>query len=224
MEEFEFDNFNFSIELPDEKDKLFKEFNIEYCHNAELKSGKKWFLRYSEGYRLASEKLFAQLDGSAHNANLLVYPIVFISRQYIELSLKELINGLNYIRIEKYTFPCDHKLTDLWKEFHRLSVSIDESQKPQESILKNIERLIVEFDEIDNFSMNFRYPTDNSKEKAPSLKITNIDLDNFRITMNKISNFLTWQSNAIYHLIDNKEAFYYDLWRKFDKNYNPNDN
>lgn len=222
MEEFE--DFDFSIELPDEKDRLFKEFNSDYRHNATLKSGKRWFLMYSEGYRLALEKLFNQLDGSGYNANHLVYPIVFISRQYIELSLKELINGLNYIRIEKYTFPLNHDLKGLWEKYCNLSESIKASQKPEKPILKNIERLILEFDERDKFSMNFRYPTDKSKERAPSLKMTNIDLENFRITMNKISNFFNWQSNAIYHMIDENEELYYNLWKNYDADFNPNDN
>ncbi|WP_026473153.1 hypothetical protein [Alkaliflexus imshenetskii] len=216
MKDFEPSKYDFSIELPNDTDRLFNDCNIDYRHNAILRSGKKWFMVYSEAYRLAAEKLFEQLDGSAYISNHLVYPIVFLSRQYIELSLKELINGLNYVRIEKYTFPCDHKLKSLWDKYVSLSSNINKYQKPEETVLKNMERLISEFEEIDTFSMNFRFPTDKSEERKPSLKRTNIDLENFRITMSKISNFLTWQSNAIYDEIDKAEEYYYSLWEKLE--------
>lgn len=184
--------------FPDNSDILFNEMNADYRHNAIIRSGITKFFLYSDSYKESAIKLFEQLNGEAYNANTLVYPLVFLCRHFIELRLKELISGLNYAVSEKYDFPKGHKLINLWNEYKRLVVESGEGYGPDEIHIKNTEKLIVEFDSIDPGSMCFRYPVNNNKN--PSLIMTNLDLENFRLTMAKLFNFFDMQSDAVFHL------------------------
>ena len=166
------------------------------------------FFLFSEGYKTAAIKLFEQLDGSAFHANFLVYPLIFLNRQFLELRLKELISGLNFAISHKYEFPNGHGLQSLWNTYKDLILQIDSGHhSPDNATLQNVEKLIFEFNLIDPQSFSFRYPVDTSPARNPSLKITNIDLLNFMTTMNKLYNFFGWQSDMVFHLIDITDDF-----------------
>lgn len=64
--------------FPENGDILFNEMNANYHHNAIIRSGISSFFLYSDSYKEAALKLFSQLDGSAYNANTLVYPLVLL--------------------------------------------------------------------------------------------------------------------------------------------------
>lgn len=195
--------------FPEDGDILFNEMNVDYHHNAIIRSGISSFFLYSDSYKEAALKLFSQLDGSAYNANTLVYPLVFISRHFLELRLKELISGLNYAVTEEFNFPKGHKLMNLWSEYKRLVIEAGEGYGPEKIHIENTEKLILEFDSVDPGSMSFRYPVD--AEKNPSLGMTNLDLENFRLTMEKLFRFFDMQSDAVFHLVDLAQDFFSDM-------------
>lgn len=193
--------------LPDCNDKLFIDLNQDYRHNAIVSTGMDKFFLFSESYKMAAETLFEQLDGSAHYANYLVYPLIFLNRQFLELRLKELIIGLNYIITGERKFPNGHDLKNLWNDFNTLVLRIGNENIPERKVLQNTESLILEFNSIDPQSFSFRYPVDKTNERNSSLKITTIDLLNFKGSMKKLYNFFDTQSDMIFHLIDLKEEF-----------------
>lgn len=193
--------------LPDMNDKLFKDFNEDFRHNAIVSSGIKKFFLFSEGYKTAAIKLSEQLDGSAFHANYLVYPLIFLNRHFLELRLKELISGLNFIVNHKYEFANEHSLDILWKTYIVKIGEANQIEAPDRKLLDDIGRLLSEFNFIDPKSFSFRYPVDTAQDRKPSLKMTNIDLYNFVLTMKKLYNFFDWQSDYIFHMIDLTEEF-----------------
>lgn len=193
--------------LPNIQDKLFKEFNEDCRHNAIVRTGIDKFFLFSEGYKTAAKKLFEQLDGNAYDANILVYPLIFLNRQFLELRLKELITGLNFTISHEYKFSNGHDLKQIWDTYKSLAIQIVGNNIPDKEMLQNVENLIIEFNAIDPKSFSFRYPVDTSKDRNPSLSITNIDLLNFMTTMKKLYNFFDTQSDMVFHLIDLTEEF-----------------
>lgn len=194
------------LQMPCLDDKLFQDFNKDYRYNVILNSGIDKFFLFSEGYKIAAERLFEQFDGSGWDANTLVYPLIFLNRQFLELRLKELISGLNFTLSHEYKFPNGHCLKTLWNTFKSLMVKLKESPIKQIDF-DNTERLIKEFVSIDPQSFSFRYPVDTTEERNPSLKIKNMDLLNFMTTMKKLYNFFEIQSDVVYYYIDLTEEF-----------------
>ena len=72
------------LDFPVTSDILFKGFSEDYSHNAVLRSGISKFFLFSDSYKTAAVTLFEKLDGSAFYENTLIYPIVFLSRHFIE--------------------------------------------------------------------------------------------------------------------------------------------
>jgi hypothetical protein len=204
-----------SFLLPDANDKLFNEFNDDFRHNAMISTGISKFFLFSDSYRTAALSLFEKLDGSAYLANTLVYPLVFLNRHFLELRLKELVSGLNYAVKQEYKFSTGHKLRELWNEYKSLLPQAGESFSPEKQTLLSVEKLILEFDSIDPGSFSFRYPVNTLSN--PSLKMTNLDLENFRLTMIKLYNFFETQSDVVFHLIDIADEFYSEMRRQYDR-------
>jgi hypothetical protein len=201
-------------EFPIPSDTLFREFNSYYKHNAIVISGLYNFFIYSEGYKEAAVKLFACLDGSAWNANTLVYPLVFICRQFIELRLKELIICIRIIQDKSPEFPRGHNLKQLWETYEVLLKEVHTFQKDEKTTLQDLKRLILEFHALDPKSDGFRYPVNS--DKVPSPSISNLDLGNFYSTMEKIINCFDWLTDWLYHLKDLATDYYLEMKREYE--------
>src|ERR1043165_9459178 len=69
---------------------------------------------FAEGYKTAADILVKQVVECASHQDTLVYPIVFLYRQHIELRFKEIIReGLSLLD-EGQDFPRTHRLDELW--------------------------------------------------------------------------------------------------------------
>lgn len=203
-----------SREFPISSDTLFREFNSDYRHNAIVRSGLGNFFIYSEGYKEAAVQLFKCLDGSAWNANTLVYPLVFLCRQFIELRLKELIICTRIIQDKPPEFPGGHNLKQLWETYEVLVKEIHTFQKDETIVLRDLKRLILEFHALDPKSDGFRYPVNSDKD--PSFSISNLDLGNFCSTMEKIINSFDWFADWLYHLQDLASEYYLEMKREYE--------
>ncbi len=121
---------------------------------------------YIEGYREAADKLVHEVVETDTNQDILVFPISFLYRQYIELQLKHIIRESRIFLGEKASFPEHHKINDLWNTANALMVKIikDHDQTISEYITKQdvqmIESIITEFAKVDPDSFSFRYPKD----------------------------------------------------------------
>lgn len=177
-------------ELPSAQDHLFTSKEdpwnnacLNWCHDG-------WGL-YTSGYKDAADLLAKRVEERNAGQDSLVYPILFLYRQYLELQIKDLIRQAYCLQDISSDFPKHHHIGKLWEVCHKLLSEIS----PCDSVieLKEIARLIGEFSAVDPTSIAFRYPQD--KEGSPSLpNISHINLRNVREVVGKISIILSGAS------------------------------
>lgn len=79
-------------EAPSKTDKIFKEESSPSTGAWIANPADKKFL-YSEGYKEAALSIIEKCKESGFWNNILVYPLIFLFRHYLELRLKELITA-----------------------------------------------------------------------------------------------------------------------------------
>lgn len=170
-------------EPPSSQDKLFTSAD-DWWNNACLNFLPKGWTLYSIGYKDAADILVEYIEQHKRQQDTLVYPIVFLYRQYLELSLKDLIQDAFRLLDDPTPFPKTHRLDELWKLCNILLEQIAPGDSAE--FRKEIGRLMEEFAQVDPLSMSFRYPED--KDGNPTLPgLTNINIRNVREVIGKIS-------------------------------------
>lgn len=112
---------------------------------------------YAEGYLRAGHALVEQLiNTKGVDQDFLIYPIVFVYRQYLELRLKELLRSSSTLFDESFEKKRDHKLLELWRRTRPLL----ERVWPESSNgwYEQIGYRITELATVDPDSMSTRYP------------------------------------------------------------------
>jgi len=140
----------------------------------------------TDGYKQAADILVAKAIEDRPSRDLLLYPIVFCYRHFIELSLKYVIVTYGR-RAGVQPNLKDHDLDLLWPEFCRVLAQYGEGDK---SALSVVEAVVAEFTKIDQGSFTFRYPT-SRKGDPIVINQDNIDLAQLRDTMDGVANFFT---------------------------------
>ena len=187
------------MELPNEKENLFIE-ERSFETGSWISNPANNFYLYSEGYKLAGDLVYNEMKNNSKNNNLLIYPLVFNYRQHIELCLKKLVNlGYEKLKINK-VFLEIHNLEKLWFQL-RNDILINFNNKIESKYLDNIERLLIEFNSVDN-ACAFRFPIKTKRDNyGKALEIDTIDFENFKIVIDKIIYYLDVQ----YEIIDRIE-------------------
>ncbi|WP_419914578.1 hypothetical protein [Hoeflea sp.] len=106
---------------------------------------------------MAGDLMVAQVARDRHDGDVLVFPVVFNYRQFIELSLKFLIATYGHtvgIKAEWNT----HDLKSLWETF--LKVLEGYGHDDAEGAAAIVEEIILEFAKVDPRSFSYRYPVD----------------------------------------------------------------
>jgi len=201
-----------SYAFPETDDKLFRHDLPDWTNNAVLNylSGK--FPPYATGYREGFSALVKECVEERGLNDILIYPIVFLARQYVELRLKEIIIGLHYCTDGTNEFPKTHKIDQIWFQFKSLYEGIGESTNERE--FQHAERVIVEFALMDPLSVAFRYPVD--KEGNKTIAISHINIRNFGEVMNRLANFLDAVSDQVSHYTDVTSDMYRDLYVSYE--------
>lgn len=200
-------------ELPQSTDKLFIK-ETDPRKGAWISTPANKFLLYSEGYKEAGKRIYEYCIENSFYSNLLVYPMIYNFRQFLELRLKELIlMGNEYVETGE-DFPDEHSLMILWNKYrNELLPNIESSIDSK--ILDNVEKLISEFNSIDPKSMSFRYPLTKAPNRVESLKMSTIDIVNFKKTMDKLIRFFDWQWDMISHYKDLKQEMLSDMYGEY---------
>lgn len=126
---------------------------------------------YIDGYWEAADKLVHDVVDSTSNQDILVFPISFLYRQYIELQLKHIIRESRIFLEEGDSFPEHHRIRDLWFTANELMSKIikDHDETIKEYITKNdiekIQKILTDFVKVDPDSFAFRYPKDKKGNK-----------------------------------------------------------
>jgi hypothetical protein len=175
-------------------------FDSDWYHNACLNYMNDHMGTYIRGYKRAGDLLVNHVKETHTNQDILVYPIVFLYRQYIELQLKEIIrDGFRLLDINQ-GIPTHHNIDKLWK--HCLGI-IKKIWPAQTKEVADIGDYITQFSDIDPGSYAFRYPT-NKDGSLPFPNLKYINLRNLSDIMEKISSLLNGVSSSIAVYLDNK--------------------
>jgi len=173
------------VQLPGKDDRLFataNDWQNNACLNWIPRTGK-WDL-YATGYKDAADLLASHACVHGRRHDTLVYPILFLYRQYLELSIKDLIQDARRLLDKVEPLRMTHRIDDLWRTCAALLDEI--SPGDSSGSLENVGRLIGEFSRVDPKSMAFRYPED--QEGRPSLEgLTHINLRVVKEVIGKIS-------------------------------------
>ena len=156
------------------------------------------WLKYITGYKDAADILVAYIDDHQRWQDILVYPVIFLYRQYLELAIKNLITQARRLQNNPTPFPKIHPIDELWEICSGLLREISPGESDKER--NQISRLIEEFSQVDPTSMASRYPEDQKGNPSLSPGIRHINLRNMREVIDKISAILDGAEAQIEHL------------------------
>ena len=159
---------------------------------------------YIEGYKKAADVLISQVADTAKNQDYLVYPIVFLYRQHIELLLKKIIKSGRYLLEEKPSYPKHHLINDLWALAKEIMNKVEKKSISKEFDI--VDQVILELATTDPESFSFRYPTDKKGNKSnPQLRY--INLRKFGELLGEISSLLGGVDTGMDYYIEQKHEF-----------------
>ena len=108
---------------PAKGDKLFKGVSDQ---NDEIWNGhrdRQWSL-YPYGYQKAFQLLGSEALKDDAAKQVLIFPVIFLFRHYIELTLKQIIEIGNPILGEKLDCPSTHDINILWDQVKKIIVAV----------------------------------------------------------------------------------------------------
>lgn len=184
------------IPFPEIGDRLFTTKRDSH-YNAQITYGYSddSLYKYVLGYKEAADRLVQSLIEDSRHIDLIIFPTVFLYRQYLELHLKQLLREGSHLLDRSFVLPKHHRLDTLWYECKSLLRQIDPSIKKQE--LDALETCIIEFSVIDPISMAFRYHVDTHDNPSLPSDLKYINICHLAQTMAKINSFL----DAVYMTI-----------------------
>ena len=152
------------------------------------------FYGYIKGYKESADRLVEYALQSKNIAILdtYIFPIIFLYRQFIELSLKSL-----YLQYSEESMPdkmkiikqVNHDLAKMWSNLKPVLLEASDSDEEKDSI-NNVEDYILQYHEFDKTSFRFRYPID--KDYNPCIKGEHrIDILNLKERMTELDNFFS---------------------------------
>lgn len=128
---------------------------------------------YAAGYKDAADALVKVLLDRKAPLDSVVYPLVFLYRQALELELKLILPCARRLAEKEPVSNHDHRLMPLWTELRTLLDRLDPRDDDPE--IPAIEEVIRQLDAVDSGSFSFRYPTSKKGEVAlPELRHINV--------------------------------------------------
>lgn len=128
---------------------------------------------YAAGYKDAADALVEALAERKASLDSVVYPLVFLYRQAIELQLKLILPLARRLAGKAPVDDHKHFLPPLWNELHLLLKQLDPPGDDQD--LKALGALIQQLDQVDPASFAFRYHKDKQGQVSlPALSHINV--------------------------------------------------
>jgi len=138
------------------------------------------------GYKKGADLMVAQAR-HRFDRNILVYPIIFNYRQFLELSLKYLIANFGHtVGVE--TNWSTHSLGELWKRYAEVLDGYHVSDPGGADEI--VAEIVAEFAKIDPNSFAFRYPVDKKGVAIP-ISEEQLDLDVLADVMTAAENYFS---------------------------------
>ena len=157
---------------------------------------------YAQGYKKAVDILVEHVRDFGRSQDTLVYPIVFLSRQYLELKFKYLMMQLSTLLGTQPVRRKGHNLTWLWDACAALMREAD--LDGIDGLIEAVKDYIAELEEADPRSQSFRYP--DEVDGNPSLPgIAYIDIKSFYERTSAIQELLEALDSYIQAAIGTKQ-------------------
>ncbi len=150
---------------------------------------------YAIGYKRAGDILVQYVIDHNQDQDLLVYPVVFLYRQYLELRLKELIFAGDRLLDQDAKIPKTHDLVRLWRQARSNMESVWPDSDTKDH-LNAIETRMKELCDVDSGSFAFRYP-ENKDGAATLVGMVHINLKQLRDVVQGISHVLEGASTGM---------------------------
>jgi len=173
------------MEWPRQGDKLFR-WDDDYHFNACLNWIIPTLATVARSYKDGADALAQAVYKGNATLDTVILPIVFLYRQYIELSLKDAIVTARAVEGKEAGYPKNHNLKDLWAEAKGLIKQHYGVDTPRE--IDFVDPCIEEFHQHDPESFSFRYPTDK-KGNINLRGLSHINLRNLYETMDRLASF-----------------------------------
>jgi hypothetical protein len=200
MSAFDPENFR-PPELPTPQDGLFNLKGHPHLNACIGWRGADWNL-YAAGYKTAADMLATHVIEHANRQDTLVYPILFLYRQYIELCVKEIIrSGLEYLDRDAKA-PRGHDLGQLWAQAEKLLTEMFPGDSVEQ--VRQTGRIIRDFNKVDPQSDGFRYP-ENKQGEQTLQGIRYINIENVREVVERLSIILDGARTQISVYQDHKD-------------------
>lgn len=164
------------------------------------------FKTYYDGYNEAVETLLKATLKHKTTLDIIVYPIVYSARHWIELFLKHHLQLIAHIYKAynsdfSYSMLSTHEISVLWKNFKKLA-SVD----PRYSeLVSKIDSHLSEYIEVDDNGEAFRYPIANNNKKYLT-DLHCINLQDFAIRFSQLKK-----------LFNNLECLNEFLWEEYNQ-------
>lgn len=172
---------------------------------------------YTAGFK-RSVGILLESVRSTYEVNTVIFPILFLYRHYIELSLKKAIGYGRYLDEQSGPLTGGHNLQNLWEEARKyVEKHLAETIKAKE--LDKIEILIHEIHLIDPSSEESRYPVvKKKKENVQHIPFPfppdtpPINLDELSVKTKEIFDFLDKATNYLAVAQDSKAGLWSDYY------------
>lgn len=170
------------------------------------------FGNYADSYQTGALNLLDLALKEDILRDLHLYPAVFLIRHYLELRLKELNQGLNFLLKDTKDFPPHHKLMNLYGDFKAAYAKF--GQNPTDERFQALDVLISEMSHFDESSMTFRYPVDKGGVKTQKLEYVN--LTNLKETFVRVCFMFDGIASLIADNVEMKEEFINDIYSEYN--------
>ena len=154
---------------------------------------------YTRGYKRAAEILVEHALQKHMDLDTIVYPILFLYRQCIELQLKSIIKNGSMLLEIRNRVPSTHDLTRLWTLGKPILVGIYDDDK---EAIDYLETMILQLSKSDPNSQAFRYPHDKNGNVSLS-GVTHVNLKAISEALGEVVNLLDGAETGISEYLSN---------------------
>jgi len=148
---------------PRRGDQLFTD-DEDWMNNACLGWSRDEWDAYGEGYKRAADILVLHVMETQQGQDYLVFPVVFLYRQYLEVRLKHLLRDGFRLHDISEGLPGTHRLMAVWQRCRPLIEQVWPEGPRQD--LDAVQEVIEQFDRKDPGSTAFRYPVDRDGNRS----------------------------------------------------------
>lgn len=150
---------------------------------------------YAQGYRMAGDLVLRTILDTGHDQDFLVYPLIFLYRQYLELQLKQVIHIGRELHGGRGRPVDTHSLAALWDH----AVTHIRQEWPKDDLDSTIRRDLQEFDAVDGGSYAFRYPVGTLREPSLPVELERLNVRTFALRADEIGNYLDGAIEGLWH-------------------------